>query len=408
MLSNRLRSRLTEIDWDFTGSRSESTFSRVHWHPGRFVSQIPSTLIGLLSEPGDTVADPFCGSGTVLVEAQRLGRTSVGFDINPVSVLIARAKTLQQSAKTIGHHIDVVVDDARIRLESRSLLASEPDPPREIPACVQRTKWYSPRVFQNLVLLWNMIGTYRDPRRTLAEAAFSSILLSVCRETRHWGFVCDNTRPLGNHSGDVLGRFLRSLSLLRRAYSERDYDQTARGQSTGKTAKAVVQQGNAAELLTALKRSTIDLVVTSPPYEGVVDYIKAQRLSMEWFGHALEQLRFSEIGARSKRHRLAARDEYFGSLNHTFTEVRRVMKRDAVCAVVIGESSKRQGTLSGVVSALKQARLRLLMDAARIGNLRKTSRRLPTRRSSVFMNSPNGRVHPTSWSEKAACRFRPL
>src|SRR4051812_27393641 len=94
MLSERLISRIRGIDWDFAGSYSESPFSAIHWHPARFASQVPAAILGLLSKEGDVVLDPFVGSGTMLVEAQRLGRIAIGMDLNPVACLIAKSKTL--------------------------------------------------------------------------------------------------------------------------------------------------------------------------------------------------------------------------------------------------------------------------------------------------------------------------
>src|SRR5688572_11444925 len=79
--SRRSISRLQRVDWDFTGTYSDSPFSALHWHPGLLVSQVAATLIGLLTEEGDWVLDPFAGSGTVLVEAQRLDRLSLGFEL---------------------------------------------------------------------------------------------------------------------------------------------------------------------------------------------------------------------------------------------------------------------------------------------------------------------------------------
>src|SRR2546421_12024682 len=102
MLSPHLISRLRKIDWDFAGSQSESPFSALHWHPARFASQLPATLIGLLSKPGDSVLDPFAGSGTTLVEAQRLCRRSIGFDLSPIACLVAKAKTIALPASQIG------------------------------------------------------------------------------------------------------------------------------------------------------------------------------------------------------------------------------------------------------------------------------------------------------------------
>ncbi|MEM0157973.1 MAG: DNA methyltransferase [Thermoplasmataceae archaeon] len=60
------------------------------WYWGNFVPQIPFQLISRYTKPGDWVIDPFCGSGTTLIEAARLGRNSVGIDINPEMVNAAR------------------------------------------------------------------------------------------------------------------------------------------------------------------------------------------------------------------------------------------------------------------------------------------------------------------------------
>jgi site-specific DNA-adenine methylase len=57
-----------------------------------FLSPVARKLIEMLSEQGDTVFDPFCGSGTVTTEAVRLGRHAIGFDINPLALFIAEVK----------------------------------------------------------------------------------------------------------------------------------------------------------------------------------------------------------------------------------------------------------------------------------------------------------------------------
>lgn len=74
---------LEQIDWDFVGERGPDSYVSFHWYPARFVPQIPSILIGYFSERGDTVLDPFCGSGTTLLEAFRLDRRPVGIDLHP-------------------------------------------------------------------------------------------------------------------------------------------------------------------------------------------------------------------------------------------------------------------------------------------------------------------------------------
>ena len=71
---------LAREDWSFEGQRTARGVHRLHPWIGRFIPQIPRRLIEALSRPGDRVADPFCGSGTTLVEALSAGRSAVGVD----------------------------------------------------------------------------------------------------------------------------------------------------------------------------------------------------------------------------------------------------------------------------------------------------------------------------------------
>jgi hypothetical protein len=65
-----------------------------HSYPARMHPDTAQRLIGRLSTVGQTVLDPFCGSGTVLVEARRLGRRGLGYDVNPLSRELSWLKTL--------------------------------------------------------------------------------------------------------------------------------------------------------------------------------------------------------------------------------------------------------------------------------------------------------------------------
>src|SRR5215217_4684636 len=160
---SRCLSRLREIDWDFTGSYSESPFSAAHWHPGRFASQLPAALIGVLSNEGDLVLDPFAGSGTTLVEAQRLLRRSVGIDLNPISCLISEAKTLACSAEVIAKVVEDLRGDAVSVL--RPFGYDNRDASLALPNGVQWEKWYTSRVARNLVLLWELVSSYTERRQ---------------------------------------------------------------------------------------------------------------------------------------------------------------------------------------------------------------------------------------------------
>ena len=346
LASEILHSRLVEIDWDFSGDYSESPFSAVHWHPGRFASQIPAGLISSLTQPGDVVLDPYSGSGTTLVEAQRLGRRGLGIDLNPISCLIARAKTLEISSDKVLEAIDRL----RLAIQARPEVFLEEN--RDwIPPAVQAVKWYSPGVRRQLAGLWRLLSEVRDPLASLlGRFAFSGVLLECCRETRHWGYVCDNTQPRTHREVQVIDRCFTSLARLGEAYRYRDNER--RELRAGPLYPAQVMEGDASELLGGLPSGSVSLVVTSPPYFGVCDYIKAQRLAFEWMGLSIEAHRLKETGARSKRHRRKARHEYLADLRRALVLAVRTIELGGRLAMVIGESSDRERVVEDLLSML--------------------------------------------------------
>lgn len=340
-------SRLRDMNWDFEGSRSESEFSALHWHPCRFVSQIPAGLISLLSDEGDVVLDPFLGSGTTLVEAQRLKRRGVGVEINPVAAMIASGKTIPKRQAVIKRALHELAELARDQLEG-DLLRTRMRQPILHPPTVQMDKWYMPDVGRQLSVLWGLLNGLRGDSSKLGHLAFSSILIRVCRETRHWGYICDNTMPLSSRRADVLVEFLRSLLMIERAYAAREL-YLGPGE---RLRRAQVINGDALVELARLKGS-VNLVVTSPPYFGVSDYAKSQRLTAEWMGADVEPVRLKEIGARSKRHRKDAYESYMSELVRVMDACREKLVEGGFCCLVVGESASRRGYIAQLHDAME-------------------------------------------------------
>lgn len=195
--------------------------------------------------------------------------------------------------------------------------------------------------------------------------------MPACRETRHWGYICDNTRPISNRSGNVLALYIKVLKTLLRAYEHRDNDRLIRFGRVGPIDKCNIKCFDATLGLQTLEARSIDAIITSPPYYGVCDYIKAQRLSFEWFGHDIEELRRQEMGARSKRHRGNARREYLTELRQTIESCRAVLKTGGVLAMVFGQSQARTPVLPDVRKLIADADFTLELDL----NRRVTSRR---------------------------------
>ena len=88
-------------------------------HPARFVPELPAKYIRLFSHLGETVFDPFCGSGTTGVVAMELGRNSIGIDINPPSIelTLKRLRKELQEVKAETMHLALKGDCRELMLE---------------------------------------------------------------------------------------------------------------------------------------------------------------------------------------------------------------------------------------------------------------------------------------------------
>ena len=98
-----------EIDpsWAFSDKTRKDTAYITHGYhryPAIFIPQIVSRLVEKYTKKNDLIVDPFGGCGTTLVESKVLGRSSIGVDINPVAVLITKAKKTPIEPAKIEKH----------------------------------------------------------------------------------------------------------------------------------------------------------------------------------------------------------------------------------------------------------------------------------------------------------------
>lgn len=304
----------------------------------------------MLSSPGGLVMDPFSGSGTTAVEAQRLGRRSFCVDVSPISCLITRAKTLSLNAHQIA---DLVAGLKRSAVSS--VVSREGG---EVPPTVQCDKWYSAPTLSTLSSIFSSLKQEVGVSRDIGLACFSAVLLPSCNEDRHWGYVCDNTHPKAERNVDVLKLYKDNLDLFVSAYQSRD-EMFIRRSGAVHPSDSVVIQGDITKFENQIDDiDTVDCIITSPPYFGVADYVKSQRLTLEWLGEEIEPLRKTEIGARSKRHRTNARIEYIKEITEAFRIASRPLKESGYCLIVYGESSSRQSCLPEIVDGLHSVGLK--------------------------------------------------
>jgi DNA modification methylase len=371
-------SELERVDWDFTGEPGTDGLAGFHWYPARFAEQIPSILIGYLSEPGETVLDPFCGAGTTLTEALRLNRRPMGIDLNPVAVLMTAAKLQDYGENGAGEFLQGVLESARqhaVRLETTST--------EDARAAIQDAgrsdeilRWFNPKTVLEISALLTEIEQASDARFiNLGRACISSILRACSSQDKHWGYICDNVRPKTLNYKNTFRFFSRSADQFTRDYSRFRalYDSSRQDSPVSVSFDDVcVLRDDSRDALASIARGSVDLIVTSPPYLNVTDYLDSQRLSLLWLNCATTARRDSEIGARFKRFRRDSLTPYLDDMRTCVEGMASVLKAGRYCCLVVGESGSHAPYIESLIGICKENSLETIT---------RMDRRIPEKRS---------------------------
>ena len=338
---------LQAVDWNFTGATTmRNTVHTLHWFPGNFIPEIPAYLIQILSDEGDIVLDPFCGSGTTGVEALRLKRTAWQSDVNRASLEVARGKLAACAGSSLVAELTAFVNSQALG----SLFRHSAAPVSEH-AHADVRKWFHADTYADLRYLWHQIDTLPLSRlKQVLLMVFSDTLFACAstsgiatsggaRRRHHWGWIADNVIPSKpvRHDANRLfrERVLRAISVIQ-------------SNSASSAHASVLLRQDAREL--AMRDESVDLVVTSPPYLGMIDYTLANRVEYLWMGWSLEADKAKEIGPRFRRNRSNTVHEYLAAIDTSGFEIARVLRPGKYCAIVIGASRKFPDVTQQVIS----------------------------------------------------------
>jgi len=310
---------LESIDWDFANAPTQSGVHGIHPYPAKFIPQIPQHLISSF-HPGDGLAvfDPFCGSGTTLVEAVKAGLPAIGLDLHPLATLIAKVKAtpLGRSLSPLAHE---VVKAAR---KNR----------HPIPDIPNVDHWFRKDIQQALAsLIAEIAAVKEEDERDALKVAFSSIVVRVSNQESDTRYAAIDKNVAAE---DVWRAFLRSVETLDLGIS------TAFGGLFDSQPRVTLLNRN---LLTTLARDItepVGLLITSPPYPNAYEYWLYHKYRMYWLGMDPIKVRELEIGARPhyfrKNPKTAA--DFLADMTACFGLFRAVMVKRAYACVLIGRS----------------------------------------------------------------------
>lgn len=344
----------------------------LHEYKGKFNPQIAKSILNILQfTRGHRIVDPFCGSGTTLVECTHLGIDAVGLDLNPFAVFLANAKLLALSAPGVAlmsalERIQGIVEGRRcwrgeIPIGSRGRYLRS---------------WFEPHVLSTIEILRSIIRAEAGDYASIFLSILSDLLRDYSRQdpadlrVRRRTTVIPSV-PLPDafvrSANVILGRVLAAREIL----PQRDC-----------SGEAILCDVGA--LSSRFCQGSFDGGITSPPYAMALPYVDTQRLSLVWLGllppERLMKLEADLVGGRETRgrarktllesmldncdglpdqesafcrmlHRAIGFDDgfrrravpillyrYFTAMRDSFREALRVMRPDAPYALIVGHN----------------------------------------------------------------------
>jgi len=308
-----------ENDWSFASLKPNETLwgpHGYHRYPAKFIPQLVRRIIDTYSCPGDLVGDTFVGSATTGIEALRSRRHFWGSDINPVALLIGRAKctplmpeALDNTWKQLSKRLKHVQ-----RVGRRPLSEKEKEVISAIDVAYasdkERFAYWFPAAYQCALesILYEILLIGDEPFRVFFLCGFSNIL----RRSSIW--LSGSTKPqkdLTKYLSDPAEEFHKQMQDMIRRNALYWADLKMAGTDPHHVAaRCRLTQADARHL--PLVSGALDLLVTSPPYATCYAYNELHQLTHLWFTRyhifSSTQAEVSYIGSKtiSKRDQQAS------------------------------------------------------------------------------------------------------
>lgn len=271
----------------------------IHEYKGKFNPQIVRAIANLARlEPKMTVWDPFCGSGTVLLESAHQGFGAWGTDRNPLAVEISNAKidAIRASPKTLASVRSLIQSEIVDRNE-RATQTKRDSRINKLPSLEYLRCWFPTSVLHQIALILEVIDEIAPTSlRRLFRVFLSDILRNVSWQDPGDLRIRRRKDPKDDYPAVELFHEAidRGVSRIVAARSQL-------GRPTERQHAILADSGDRSSLK-RIGRSKIDCVIASPPYATALPYIDTQRLSLAVLGLAtareIRRLEAELIGSR--------------------------------------------------------------------------------------------------------------
>jgi DNA modification methylase len=383
--TQQARIRLVEMldqDLDFHNEGSLYASHNYHSFPAKFPPQLPRLFIDGLTQPGDVILDPMMGSGTTVVEAILAERRAIGFDIDPLSVLLSRVKVTALDKMEVAQIGTQILERATMATQTPRQLEEQLESAWDTKTKEFVNYWFAHETQVELLALVNEIqNVTHHGIRDFLQIVFSSIIITKSGGVS-LAFDLAHTRPhlakiaysttgkllLGSENLNSDSSRVKFLTKILRSPLDEFKKRLERNLASlpsisNRAFPPEVQYGDAQQI--PLHDASVDLIVTSPPYiSNAIDYMRAHKFSLVWFGYPISELsraRQQYIGGESTTDvafaylpsatqrlvaKIAEEDEkkslavhrYYSEMTRVLGEIYRVLKPGRVAVMVVGTS----------------------------------------------------------------------
>ncbi|MXY08503.1 MAG: hypothetical protein F4Y61_07630 [Rhodothermaceae bacterium] len=306
-------------DWAASCTHQECTLHQLSPYIGKLKSTIAHYLLSKYTSPGDLIADPFSGSGTIALQAALLGRRVFASDVSLYATTLTRAKLFSPTSESA----------ALGRLESIFRhVARQPLPDlTEVPPWVR--SFFHPRTLQETIRLAKYL-------KSRSLHFFLASLLGILHHQRP-GFL---SYPSSN-----LVPYLRSRKFPRSDFPELYEYRSVNDRLRAKVSRAMKRapKEDLTKFVVTVRRSSvenltlnnsIDCAITSPPYMNALDYIRDNRLRLWLIGGDISD---------SKERTCDSMKNFTSAIRATARQFEANLKLNGHCIFVIGEKTSRNG-----------------------------------------------------------------
>ncbi len=336
----------------------------IHPFPARMAPELATRAVQRIGRPRALVLDPMAGSGTSLVAARLSGHRAIGFDTDPLAVLIASVWCQDGKADRLVRYSREVLERASAIYRGHRKYPKYPSGCHDGETRRFVRYWFDPVNRRQLAALARSIAAVQErSTRNALWCAFSRLIIAKDRGASLARDLC-HSRPHRVSTLPGLRPFNAFVGAVETVAARMPF---CSPQLRSSAPRARIRWGDARRL--PMPDKSVDLVLTSPPYLNAIDYLRGHKFSLTWMGWALprlRRLRATSIGTEAggtiiePSHRtmdaafralgeveqLAPRlkritRRFLWDLAFVLQEAHRVLKRDGSMVLVLGDSSVR-------------------------------------------------------------------